>query len=484
MKCMCYTVMRRGITDCCDKLTNSTNMLLSFSAENFRSFRGEETLSLLASKRFAMTEESPHCCEILGIGEHVLRIASLYGANGAGKSNLVQAVGLVRQLVLSGTQLGRPITFKPFLLDSESSAKPSAFELQFLAEGEVFRYGVCYDADRVHEEWLDVYEGKKERNLFTRSSEEGGTVAVRLGSPSKDSGFTPKIKALAEVGARPNQLFLTEVVNLDDPEAQGPRFQRAVKWFASTLTVIEPHVFFSPLARLIAADETFAEFAGRFLRDASTGIAGLDVKTEEITRSSLVPSQAFEKRFFKDVQRGDSVLSGPDGEEITFDLTGQTVLRRWITAMHDCGRKGRTPLPLAEESDGSRRLLNLLPALYRLTRQGGVFMIDELERSMHPMLARKFIEFFLKAVPHARSQLIFTTHESTLLDLDLMRRDGIWFAEKDAGGATHLYSLADFKVRNDLRIEKGYLEGRFGAIPFLGGIDHLIEEQATAEATS
>ena len=100
---------------------------------------------------------------------------------------------------------------------------------------------------------------------------------------------------------------------------------------------------------------------------------------------------------------------------------------------------------------------------------------------MHPILARKFIEFFLKGARRTNSQTIFTTHESTLLDLDILRRDGIWFTEKNEFGATHLYSLSEFKVRNDLRIDKGYLQGRFGAIPFLGGIDHLIETETGAE---
>ncbi len=126
-------------------------------------------------------------------------------------------------------------------------------------------------------------------------------------------------------------------------------------------------------------------------------------------------------------------------------------------------------------------LLNLLPALYKVKADGGVFVIDELERSMHPILARKFVEFFLKAARESNSQIIFTTHESTLLDLELLRRDGIWFTEKDETGATRLYSLAEFKVRSDLRIDKGYLQGRFGAIPFLGGIDHLIEDATRKE---
>ena len=463
-------------------------MLLSFSVENFRSFQAEETLSLLAAKRLGT--EPPHCCEIPNTGEHALRVVSLYGANGAGKSNLVRALGLLEQMVLRGTPPGELTPHSPFLLDNESPNKPSSFELQFIEEGEVFRYGVCCDADRVHEEWLAVYEGKKERNLFTRVSRIDGAVTVRLGPGAKDASHPKKISALAEVGARPNQLFLTEVVNLDDPEAQGPRFQRAIKWFASTLTIIEPDAPFLSLAQTIASDETFAEFAGRFLREASTGIAGIDVETSEIPWSefSAVPLGSVKRRI-ENLSQGDTLhFHDHDGEEMFLEGAAKDVvkLRKIVAlhdgALHDGGEEPQRRLPLREESDGSQRLLDLLPVLFRVTRQGGVFVIDELERSMHPMLARKFIEFFLKAVPGAKSQLIFTTHESALLDLDLVRRDGIWFAEKDQKGATHLYSLADFKVRTDLRIEKGYLAGRFGAIPFLGGIDHLIEEQAVAEA--
>jgi AAA15 family ATPase/GTPase len=189
-------------------------------------------------------------------------------------------------------------------------------------------------------------------------------------------------------------------------------------------------------------------------------------------------------RRFRDTAQGDVVsIITPAGEEVVVDGSERNSSKaRTIVALHTLTTGGSESLSLSEESGGSQRLLHLLPALYGLITRGGAFVVDELERSMHPMLARKFIEFFLKAAPGANSQLIFTTHESTLLDLDLVRRDGVWFAEKDEGGATHLYSLADFKVRNDLRIEKGYLQGRFGAIPFLGGIDRLIEEQARAGA--
>jgi len=448
-------------------------MLLSFSVENYRSFGTEQTLNLLASKRSRPNFPSHHCCKVPGTEEHALRVAALYGANGAGKSNLVGALALLKRLVVSGASPGEPVPYKPFLLDPESPTKPTSFELQFLEEDEVFRYGICYDAKRVHEEWLDVYEGAKERNLFSRGDKEDGSVEVSLGPAAGEKNGSQKIRALAEVGARPNQPFMTEVVNLDDPKAQGPRFQRAVNWFKSTLLAVGPDTRFGllPLHMLIAKDEGFAEFAGRFLREASTGIADLVARTEVIPRSEL--GSAFVSELMEGLSEGSvAVTHGPS----------ELVSLHRILALHDSARDLRVAFPLNEESDGSKRLLDLLPALYRLTGQGGVFVIDELERSMHPMLARKFIESFLKIAPKSQSQLIFTTHESTLLDLDLLRRDGIWFAEKDDKGATQLYSLADFKVRKDLRIEKGYLEGRFGAIPFLGGIDHLIEEGATAEA--
>ncbi len=457
-------------------------MLLTFSVENYRSFRAEETLNLLASRRLGETRGSSHCVEVPGTEEHALRVASIYGANGAGKSNLVRALALLERLVLKGTPPGRPILSEPFCLDEESANAPTALELQFLQEGEVFRYGVSYSSNRIHEEWLSVYEGKKERRVFSRVTENDGTVKVRLARSSQGAPFSSKMKALAEVGARPNQLFLTEVVELDDPEAQGPQLRRATEWFGSTLIIIRADSRFGMLGEALAVDESFAGFAAQFLREASTGIADLVVDSKTIARAEFLATAPKSLLALLHEARGSRVcIENPEGTEVIVDASqGDSVTLREIVALHSAkGRQIR--LPLHEESDGSRRLLNLLPA-FHLADRGRVFVIDELERSMHPMLARKLVEYFLKTVPDTHSQLIFTTHESTLLDRELLRRDGIWFAEKDDQGATHLYSLADFKVRKDLRIAKGYLAGRFGAVPFLGGIDRLIEQQTATEA--
>lgn len=447
-------------------------MLLSFSIENFRSFHSEQTLNLLASKRLGKLDP-PYCSAVAGVDEHVLRVASLYGANGAGKSNFVEAIATLERLVLNGTPRDGRIAYRPFRLDEQSTKEPTVLDLRFIAEGEVFRYGICFDADRVHEEWLDAHEGDKERSLFTRSTSENGTVRIVINPAAKD--IPPQIASLAESGVRPNQPFLAEIVDRDK-KTQGPRLGRVINWFKHTLAVIRPDAKYGGLIETIATDKEFADFATAFLREASTGIAKIKVDTKTIAREKFpqLPKEMDDAELVR-------IELGPEGEAMILEASHKDVVRLdRVVALHQTAKGKAVRFPLREESDGTRRLLHLLPALHRLGASGGIFVVDELERSMHPMLARKFIEFFLKVADVEKSQLIFTTHESTLLDLELMRRDAIWFAQKDETGASHLYSLADFKVRTDLDVEKGYFAGRFGAVPFLGGIDRLMEQQAGA----
>jgi len=169
---------------------------------------------------------------------------------------------------------------------------------------------------------------------------------------------------------------------------------------------------------------------------------------------------------------------GDEGEELLVERAGENhYYRIAIQAAHEHRRGQLVPLDLTEESDGTRRLLNLIPALHDLRMRGATYFVDEIDRSMHPILVWKFLEFFLNSCSSGPRQLIVTTHESNLLDLDLLRRDEIWFAEKDQTGATRLYSMMDFRVRKDLEIRKHYLQGRFGAVPFLGNLDRLLEAQ-------
>jgi AAA15 family ATPase/GTPase len=411
--------------------------------------------------------------ELPDTDEDILTTVALYGANGAGKSNLVSAMRFVEKLVLSGTEPGERIPYRPFVFDESTPSQAMTFDLQLLAGGSVFRYGFSCDDKTVHEEWLGVYDGKRERQLFNRHTDKDGAVEVKLASKPLLSD-AKKIKALAEVGARSNQLFLAEIVNLDDPEAQGSFLRHIVEWFAETIHIVSPDFPVARLPRLIAKDASFVTFASQFLSGSSTGISKLrvniDKAPEEMKRLWDTLSMDTEKDFVIGTDEGELFIDSDDNN---------TVKIRRVSAEH-----GQYILPLHEESDGSRRLLNLLPLLYKMKEKGAVIVIDELERSLHPILAHKFIEFFQQSVESAPSQLVFTTHETTLLDPDILRRDSIWFTEKDQAGATSLYSLSDFKVRKDLKLRKHYLQGRFGAVPFLGGIDRLIEEEMVSETTS
>jgi hypothetical protein len=189
---------------------------------------------------------------------------------------------------------------------------------------------------------------------------------------------------------------------------------------------------------------------------------------------------SFVKRVLADAkedEEGFALVRLGEGNELVIERRGEdSFYQIRVQAAHEHKHRAVVKLELDDESDGTRRLLNLLPALHHLRAAGAVYFIDEIDRSMHPILVRKFLEFFLQACAGGQRQVIVTTHESSLLDQELLRRDEIWFTEKDHNAATRLYSLTDFKVRNDLELRKHYLQGRFGAVPFIGTLDNLLTE--------
>jgi AAA15 family ATPase/GTPase len=241
------------------------------------------------------------------------------------------------------------------------------------------------------------------------------------------------------------------------------------------------------LGQLLARDPKFNKFAGEFLKSSSTGVDRLNVLEKEITEEelhSILPDNVLRSvlKSISEDEDGVGVLRIGEGNELLIERKGQDrFCRITIQSIHEHERGKNIPLELAEESDGTRRLLNLIPALHHLRSGSAVYFIDEIDRSLHPILVRQFLEFFLKSCEGGERQIIVTTHESNLLDLELLRRDEIWFAEKDQSAATHLYSLSDFKVRKDLEIRKHYLQGRFGAVPFLGNLEQLLENQECPE---
>lgn len=455
-------------------------MLLSFSLRNFRSFADEQEFSMVASNRYPDHKE--HLCPVPGTDERLLRTAIIYGANGSGKSNLIKAVRLVQKLIAEGTQPGKPISRQPFLFDAKVRKEPSFFQLRFVQHERVFDYGFRITDSEVVEEWLFLVQGAKDTVVYERVSKDNVTT-IETGPGMSDTalyGDHAKTIALAQIGVRGNQLFLAAIREGLNPADHGPLIRAVLDWIDS-IVVIRPDANFGGLVQWIAGNPAFAVFASRFLQDASTGVAALRMENQELDETFGLPLE-----FAREI-----LGNAPPGEVRTFEFPGMGLIAlqkgegqkfhlQTIRAEHIDNEGKPVTLPLLEESDGTQRLTHLLPTLYQLQDSHKIYLIDEIDRSLHPLLAKKFIEFFLRSCATKKGQLIVTTHESNLMDLDLVRRDELWFTEKSPSGITSLYSLADFKVRTDLRIDKGYLQGRFGAIPFLGNLDRLAEEQIPA----
>ena len=448
-------------------------MLVSFSVSNFRSFAAEQVFSLVASKRLGSTHPG-HMYPIPGSDEKVLRTGVIYGANGAGKSNLLKALGYARQVALVAREKTRGTGRTPFRF-ATMREQPSTFDLQFMTHGKLYRFGFSVDDERIVEEWLTEEQSGL---IYERSTDSGSKVEIDAPGLKNASA---KLAALVTVGGPHNQSFLATVRATLEPQDFGATLTEVIEWLYSGLTLIGPRWTSSTLEERLASDPPFCQFAGDFLRASSTGVDHLRVDKTELSQDELDALGLFPPTISNllSPDRQSATVFWPEGD-LTIERSADRdrVYRVAIRAVHKHETHDGADLDLSEESDGTQRLLAFLPALYRMKVDSAVFFIDEIDRSMHPMLVHKFIQYFLSTRTAAPCQVIVTTHETHLLDLELLRRDEIWFAEKDGTGASHLYSLTDFQVRKDLRVENGYLQGRFGAVPFLGDIDRLVERGA------
>ncbi len=443
-------------------------MLIHFSVENFRSIHGEQTLNMVASK--AQSGHEDHCVEIPTTSERALRACAIYGANAAGKSNFVKAMRFAQDLLLERLNVSHRIPIVPFKF-VEDAANPSTFEFRFATGERVFTYGFDVGASAVSREWLACTdENGSENDVFDRQKEgiEIGDPAL-LGSSASDS--VQALKLLKQLGVRPNQLLLSKVIDLDDA-TRGSLLNDVSKWFTHSLRIILPEASYLRILELLDQNEDAREFFATFFDRVGTGISDLTVNRRSVSADS-VPSEWLEHL------QGDS--EEDPVQSVLFDTPVMTLqvdpespgklVRRNLLSGHSLG-SGSYPLSFDQESDGTQRLLQLLPALYFLHEGERVFVIDEIDRSLHPHLSRAFVSHFLSACSEGTRQLIVTTHDTGLLDQDLLRRDEIWFVEKDEAQSSQFYSLADFSnVRKDLRLERSYLNGRFGAVPSIWGLD-------------
>ena len=422
-------------------------MLVEFSVKNFRSFRGEQVLSLVAGNDTALGGN----CVTEG-KLRLLKSTAIYGPNASGKSNLIKAIGTMRDIVLGSANVpSKKLPVQPFLLDDKSQKEPSSFEIIFYHGDMRYQYGFSATDECIHEEWLLVYpKGRARDNAQTwyhRTLGEDGTV-WKFGS------FLKGKREQLKTGTRNHALLLSVAAQLNNKQ-----LTVVYEWFKNNLRIVPSKERLRPVTAEMLLDSEkencIHEFVNESLKDADLGIAGVNVNREKrkIDRSTIA--------FPKDMS-----------EEAREELLESLESRLKVEMLHQNDNTDKSVyLPLADESDGTQRFFQLMGPWLEAVVNGYTVFIDELEASLHPLLTRELIKFFQESeVEMNAAQLIFATHDTTLLDPDLFRRDQIWFTEKDEDAATQLYSMSDYKERKPRKgeaMQKGYLSGRYGAVPIL-----------------
>lgn len=425
-------------------------MLVELRIKNFRSFGDEQVLSLVANRDKTLNEN----CTTIG-KLRLLKSVGIYGANASGKSNLIKSIDIMQKLVLDSADFkpGRNLPVKAFLLNGKSQNEPSSFEVTFFHNGSRYQYGFTATSKRFQEEWLTAYPKGVGQAWYARTFNE------KTGDYDwKYSSFLKGDKAKLADKTRENALFLSVGAQWNNEQ-----LTTVYRWFEDKLRIAPPRENFRPVTAEMLLDvekekdarEALYEFVTDALQDADLGIRGINVTELKFDKDKI----KFPKGVPREIQ-----------QKLVKHLEKEPRLK--VEVVHLNTATGKEILfPLKEESDGTQRFFQLLGPWLETVAGGFTVFVDELETSLHPHLTKELVKFIQS--PDANqtgAQLIFATHDTNLLDPDLLRRDQVWFTEKNECGATNLYSMSDYKERRPRKgeaMEKGYLAGRYGAIPIL-----------------
>lgn len=429
-------------------------MLLEFTVGNYLSFKEKNTLSLVATA----VKEHADTNLINKDRYHLLKSSVIYGANSSGKSNLIKAMSTMVRLVIQSFEQSSTaeLNITPFLLCTETEQQPSFFEVLFLIEDVRYRYGFEVDNFSVKTEWLFESRKQAEKPLFIR--ENDGIEVMKTFSEGKD----------LEEKTRDNALFLAVV-----DQFNGKTAKSIMNWFDNFVTISGlRHERYTGVTFTLLEEEETKSALQAFFNSADLGFDAVKLNKKEFDISRLP----------KDMP--ESVM-----QELSTKLQGQTMVDAiTLHKKYDAGNKmvGTVEFDMdSQESAGTNKVFNISGPVFDVLHDGGALVIDELDASLHPLLTLAITRLFNSQEHNPKNaQLIFATHDTNLLSYGNYRRDQIYFIEKDKYGASDLYSLIEYKeegatkaVRKDRSFEKDYIQGRYGAIPFIGNLSNILNKE-------
>ncbi|BAZ04941.1 AAA family ATPase [Calothrix sp. NIES-3974] len=425
-------------------------MLIEFSVGNYRSFKEPVTFSMVAAN-LVSKDKSLDENNTFEIDKHLklLKTTAIYGANASGKSNLAKALRFMKWFMVNSskeTQSTDEIEVEPFRLSTETEGKPSHFELAFLMDGRKYRYGFQVTQERVISEWLFYVPKVRETNLFERQLD-----SIKTSKVYKADGVQQR--------TRSNALFLSVSAQFNVDIAE-----RILEYIADKLNIISglhDEVYRNYTISCLINNKNKADIV-QFVKKLDLGISDIQVEQEDFTDESL-PDEMPDvlKKLIIKAGRGKATSIGISHQK--FDADGKhKSIEKFDLESH--------------ESEGTKKVFALAGPLICALKEGEILIIDEFDARLHPLISLAIVKLFnsQEANPN-NAQLIFMTHDTNLLSNKIFRRDQIWFTEKNRYGATDLYSLAEYKIRNDASFESDYIKGRYGAIPYIGNLNYLIE---------
>lgn len=401
----------------------------------------------------------------------LLKAAAIYGANGAGKSSLIKALETLRDILVEDERVPASTKSLTYRLSDKYDKEPIVFDIEFSHKKKYFGYTLKFKDGIILEESLyELGFAKEDKLIFERTySSRLSKSAIQIGDKYNKSEKNKLLIKLLEDNLLLNDkplLCMYKVLKIANITA-------AATWFQNNLKIIFPESKFGGLVYALSSVEHFKPLANKMLNSFDTGVCEIGVEDVDFDDYFGKENNKIKVELLNRLNKGieQVVIPGPNGGLLATLVDGKAVIKQPCT-YHYNDENRKIHFDITEESDGTQRLLDIIPAIDMLLNGEVTIIIDEIDRSIHPKLLKDVIAKLLSSETDLRGQIIFTTHECNLLDFNLFRQDEIWFVEKHQGN-TVLYPLTDFRPRQDLDIAKGYLKGRFGAIPFLGNLSDL-----------
>lgn len=446
-------------------------MIVRFIVENLFSFGERREFNLLPSPRYSRLSHHKYSLNNFDF----LKLSVVYGANGSGKSNLIKSISYLIDLVLE-EEIPPRLQQHKFKFHDDVKDVEVLLGIEFISEEIPFIYAMKFNEGIILREELFISGlGKNDDILiFERETNQDGYISTKFSKDFEQDQESKTLKKVIEKNlSKPDKPLLKLLSTLDSPFLVD--LVKAFRWFDRTIQIITPSSKPAALAQRIDTNDNFREYANDTMCAFHTGIKNIKTEKKSLVEFFGQDNIGELDELIKELDDSSKKMIGLQtrmGEEILLVKEGSEVFVKRLRLEHQGLNNKKAFFYINEESDGTVRLLDYIPAFQDIVSKEKVYIVDEIERSIHPLLIKELVNKFSND-SNSKGQLIFSTHESNLLDQEIFRQDEIWFAEKDKNGCTDLYPLSEFKEHHTKNIRKGYLNGRYGGIPFLSNLQDL-----------